>query len=158
MPATVVIGGQWGDEGKGRVVDFFARDCAVVARYSAGNNAGHTIVNERGRFALHLVPAGIFYEDKTCVMGKPILPRPMKPIVLYADIRVPSVLEKLITDTLDGMAEIVEDVYYSLCGRLDTLEHLRDKLGTSRLGRIGRGGQAQLRAKHPRRIETWMQP
>jgi adenylosuccinate synthase len=63
MPATVVIGGQWGDEGKGRVVDFFARNCTVIARYSAGSNAGHTIVNERGKFALHLVPAGIFYCD-----------------------------------------------------------------------------------------------
>ncbi|MGE0134026.1 MAG: adenylosuccinate synthase [Dehalococcoidia bacterium] len=69
MPATVVIGGQWGDEGKGRVVDFFARNCSVIARYSAGSNAGHTIVNERGKFALHLVPAGIFYGDKTCVIG-----------------------------------------------------------------------------------------
>ncbi|MGE0228420.1 MAG: adenylosuccinate synthase [Dehalococcoidia bacterium] len=69
MPATVVIGGQWGDEGKGRVVDFFARSCSVIARYSAGSNAGHTIVNERGKFALHLVPAGIFYGDKTCVIG-----------------------------------------------------------------------------------------
>jgi len=69
MPATVVIGGQWGDEGKGRVVDFFARNCTVIARYSAGSNAGHTIVNERGKFALHLVPAGIFYGDKTCIIG-----------------------------------------------------------------------------------------
>ena len=69
MPATVVIGGQWGDEGKGRVVDFFARSCSVIARYSAGSNAGHTIVNERGKFALHLVPAGIFYGDKTCIIG-----------------------------------------------------------------------------------------
>lgn len=69
MPATVVIGGQWGDEGKGRVVDFFARNCTMIARYSAGSNAGHTIVNERGKFALHLVPAGIFYGDKTCVIG-----------------------------------------------------------------------------------------
>jgi len=69
MPATVIIGGQWGDEGKGRVVDFFARECTMIGRYSAGSNAGHTIVNERGRFALHLVPAGIFYGDKTCVIG-----------------------------------------------------------------------------------------
>ena len=48
MPAVVVIGGQWGDEGKGRVVDFHSQYCSVIARYSAGNNAGHTIINERG--------------------------------------------------------------------------------------------------------------
>ena len=69
MPATVVIGGQWGDEGKGRVVDLLARDAPVIARYSAGNNAGHTIINDLGVFALHLVPAGIFYPDKTCIIG-----------------------------------------------------------------------------------------
>ncbi|MSQ36013.1 MAG: adenylosuccinate synthase [Dehalococcoidia bacterium] len=76
MPATVVIGGQWGDEGKGRVVDFFARDCSVIARYSAGSNAGHTIVNERGRFALHLVPAGIFYGQKICIIGNGMVIHP----------------------------------------------------------------------------------
>ena len=72
MPATVVIGGQWGDEGKGRVVDLLARDSSVIARYSAGNNAGHTIINSQGLFALHVVPAGIFYPDKTCIIGQPI--------------------------------------------------------------------------------------
>ena len=69
MPATVVIGGQWGDEGKGRVVDLLARDVSVIARYSAGNNAGHTIINDQGLFALHIVPAGIFYPEKTCIVG-----------------------------------------------------------------------------------------
>ena len=69
MPAVVVIGGQWGDEGKGRVVDLLAQGATVVARYSAGNNAGHTIINDMGEFKLHLVPAGIFYPDKTCVIG-----------------------------------------------------------------------------------------
>lgn len=73
MPAVVVIGGQWGDEGKGRVVDFHARYCSVIARYSAGTNAGHTIMNERGKFALHLVPAGIFYGDKTCIIGNGVV-------------------------------------------------------------------------------------
>jgi adenylosuccinate synthase len=73
MPATVVIGGQWGDEGKGRVVDFFARNCSVIARYSAGSNAGHTIVNELGRFGLHLVPAGIFHPQTTCIVGNGVV-------------------------------------------------------------------------------------
>ena len=77
MPATVIIGGQWGDEGKGRVVDYHARNCSIIARYSAGTNAGHTIVNDRGHFALHLVPAGIFYGDKTCVIGKGVVVEPI---------------------------------------------------------------------------------
>lgn len=69
MPATVLIGGQWGDEGKGRMVDLLAQDASIVARYSAGNNAGHTVINPLGKFALHLVPAGIFYPDKVCIIG-----------------------------------------------------------------------------------------
>ena len=77
MPATVVIGGQWGDEGKGRVVDFFAQKCSLIARYSAGSNAGHTIVNELGRFGLHLVPAGVF-SGKTCVVGNGLVIDPRK--------------------------------------------------------------------------------
>ena len=76
MPATVIIGGQWGDEGKGRVVDFLSRNCSVIARYSAGNNAGHTIVNDLGRFGLHLVPAGIFNPDTTCIVGNGVVINP----------------------------------------------------------------------------------
>ena len=73
MPAVVVIGGQWGDEGKGRAVDFHARYCSMIGRYSAGTNAGHTIINDKGKFALHLVPAGIFYGDKPCVIGNGVV-------------------------------------------------------------------------------------
>lgn len=83
MPATVVIGGQWGDEGKGRIVDLLARGARVVARYSAGNNAGHTVINERGEFALHVVPAGIFYGDKECVIGNGVV---VDPAVLLKEI------------------------------------------------------------------------
>lgn len=83
MPIVVVVGGQWGDEGKGRIVDLLARKARVVARYSAGNNAGHTIVNERGEFKLHLVPAGIFYPEKTCVIGNGVA---VDPEVLLGEI------------------------------------------------------------------------
>ncbi|MBI4570754.1 MAG: adenylosuccinate synthase [Chloroflexi bacterium] len=76
MSAFVVIGGQWGDEGKGRMVDLLAQDAAIVARYSAGDNAGHTIVNHLGKFALHLVPAGIFYPEKLCLIGNGVVVNP----------------------------------------------------------------------------------
>jgi adenylosuccinate synthase len=76
MPVIVVVGGQWGDEGKGRIVDLLAQKAHVVARYSAGANAGHTVVNEAGEFALHLVPAGIFYPDKLCVIGNGVVVDP----------------------------------------------------------------------------------
>ena len=76
MPAIVVIGGQWGDEGKGRIVDLLGRNARIVARYSAGSNAGHTIVNPLGKFVLHLVPAGIFYPDKVCLIGNGVVVDP----------------------------------------------------------------------------------
>src|SRR5579883_661088 len=78
MPATVVIGGQWGDEGKGRIVDLLARRATIVARYSAGDNAGHTVINERGKFKLNVVPAGIFYGDKTCIVGNGVALEPAR--------------------------------------------------------------------------------
>ncbi|MEX0800971.1 MAG: adenylosuccinate synthase [Dehalococcoidia bacterium] len=83
MPVIVVVGGQWGDEGKGRVVDLLAQKADLVARYSAANNAGHTIVNELGEFKLHLVPAGIFYPDKVCVIGNGVV---VDPAVLLEEI------------------------------------------------------------------------
>jgi adenylosuccinate synthase len=69
MSLTVVCGANWGDEGKGRIVDYLAREADFVVRYQGGNNAGHTVENERGRFALHLVPSGIFYPAVTNVLG-----------------------------------------------------------------------------------------
>ncbi len=69
MPVTVILGTQWGDEGKGKAIDTFAGDFDYVARYNGGNNAGHTIVNEFGTFRIHLVPSGIFYPKTKCLIG-----------------------------------------------------------------------------------------
>jgi len=68
-PVTVVCGVNWGDEGKGRMVDYLAERAHVVVRFQGGNNAGHTVVNQYGHFALHLVPSGIFYENVVNVLG-----------------------------------------------------------------------------------------
>ena len=65
----VVIGAQWGDEGKGKIVDFLAGDASVVTRFSGGANAGHTIVSNGITYKLHLVPSGIVYPDKTVILG-----------------------------------------------------------------------------------------
>jgi adenylosuccinate synthase len=69
MPATVIVGAQWGDEGKGKIVDLLARDSDVVCRYQGGPNAGHTIVRDGDTFKLHHVPSGILYAGKICVVG-----------------------------------------------------------------------------------------
>jgi adenylosuccinate synthase len=69
MPATVIVGAQWGDEGKGKIVDVLAQSSDVVCRYQGGPNAGHTIVRDGETFKLHHVPSGILYADKVCVVG-----------------------------------------------------------------------------------------
>lgn len=66
---VVIIGAQWGDEGKGKIVDYLAEDAKYVVRYSGGPNAGHTIVVDGKQFALHQVPSGILYKDKTVFLG-----------------------------------------------------------------------------------------
>ena len=69
MPATIVLGAQWGDEGKGKVTDVFAENAAMVVRYQGGNNAGHTIVIGPEKFALSLIPSGVMYPDCTPVIA-----------------------------------------------------------------------------------------
>lgn len=69
MSSVVVVGTQWGDEGKGKITDFLSENAEVVARYQGGNNAGHTIVFNGTTYKLHLIPSGIFYKDKICVIG-----------------------------------------------------------------------------------------
>lgn len=69
MPATVILGAQWGDEGKGKITDRYSRDADVVVRYQGGNNAGHTIVVNGERFALSLIPSGVLYPQVTPVIG-----------------------------------------------------------------------------------------
>ena len=70
MPSLVVVGTQWGDEGKGKYVDFLSERIQVVVRYGGGHNAGHTVVIEKDQeFVLHLIPSGILHEGVTCVIG-----------------------------------------------------------------------------------------
>ena len=66
---TAITGINWGDEGKGRMVDLLSQDYDIVARYQGGDNAGHTVKNERGKFVLNLIPSGILRPEVVCVMG-----------------------------------------------------------------------------------------
>ena len=76
MGNLVIIGAQWGDEGKGKIVDILARDADIVARYQGGSNAGHTVINERGTYIFHLIPSGILYRGTTCVIGNGVVVDP----------------------------------------------------------------------------------
>ncbi|MEO6398432.1 MAG: adenylosuccinate synthase [Tepidiformaceae bacterium] len=131
MPIVVVVGGQWGDEGKGRIVDLLARKARVVARYSAGNNAGHTIVNERGEFKLHVVPAGIFYPDKTCVIGNGVA---VDPEVLLGEI------DSLQTRGIDTSKLVLSDRAHLIMPWHQTLDQLDEAArGDAAIGTTGKG-------------------
>ena len=69
MTVTAIVGAQWGDEGKGRIIDYLAQNADVVIRFQGGDNAGHTVINEFGKHALHLIPSGIFNPDTTNIIG-----------------------------------------------------------------------------------------
>lgn len=73
MPTKVIIGAQWGDEGKGKIVDILAAEADVVVRYSGGSNAGHTLIVDNIKYALHLIPSGILYKDKICIIGNGVV-------------------------------------------------------------------------------------
>jgi adenylosuccinate synthase len=76
VAVIAIVGGQWGDEGKGKIIDLLAEKAKIVARFSGGDNAGHTVINPYGEFRLHLVPSGIFYPQVTCIIGNGVAINP----------------------------------------------------------------------------------
>jgi adenylosuccinate synthase len=83
MPGIVIVGAQWGDEGKGKVTDLLAEQADAIVRFQGGNNAGHTIVRDGEEFKFHLIPSGILYPDKACVIGNGVV---LDPRILLGEI------------------------------------------------------------------------
>ena len=87
-----IVGANWGDEGKGKITDMLGQEADIVVRYQGGSNAGHTIINEYGKFALHLLPSGVFYKHTTSVIGNGValnIPYLVKEIQSLVDRGVP---------------------------------------------------------------------
>ncbi|NPC94762.1 adenylosuccinate synthase [Bacillus sp. WMMC1349] len=131
MSSVVVVGTQWGDEGKGKITDFLSENAEVIARYQGGNNAGHTIKFNGTTYKLHLIPSGIFYKDKICVIGNGMV---VDPKALVAEL---SYLHerKVVTGNLriSNRAHVI--LPYHL--RLDAVEEERkgaNKIGTTKKG------------------------
>ena len=76
MAGLVLLGAQWGDEGKGKITDYLAEQATTIVRYQGGNNAGHTVVVGDEEFKLRLIPSGILYRGKTCVIGNGVVVDP----------------------------------------------------------------------------------
>ncbi|MCM8537984.1 MAG: adenylosuccinate synthase [Lentisphaeraceae bacterium] len=78
MPVTVLIGAQWGDEGKGKIIDVLSENADLVARFQGGNNAGHTVIVEGKKYVLHLIPSGVHSEKTTCMIGNGVVVNPVQ--------------------------------------------------------------------------------
>jgi adenylosuccinate synthase len=131
LPATVVVGTQWGDEGKGKLTDLLAKDMHLVVRYQGGHNAGHTIVVDGATFALQLVPSGVLYPHTVPVIGNGVV---VDPAVLLAECEM---LESRGIDTsrlvVSGNAHLIMPYHYEL--DLMTERFLgHNKLGTTKRG------------------------
>lgn len=128
---VVIIGAQWGDEGKGKIVDFLAQDAGVVVRFSGGANAGHTIVLSGETFALHLVPSGIFYPDKTVLLGSGMV---IDPEALFAE------LDQLKKKGIDWEGRVfISDRAHIVLPRYKEMDREIDSKRTNPIGTTGRG-------------------
>ncbi|KJS47589.1 adenylosuccinate synthase [Desulfosporosinus sp. BICA1-9] len=131
MAAVVLIGSQWGDEGKGKITDFLAEKANVVVRYQGGNNAGHTVVANGEEFKLHLIPSGILYEDKTCVIGNGVVidPQVLLEELSYLAIRGIKIGKLLISSN----AHIIMP-YHRVLDGLEEEVRAEHKIGTTKRG------------------------
>ena len=133
MPNTAIVGINWGDEGKGRMVDLLTADYDIVVRYQGGGNAGHTVINEYGKFALHLLPSGIFRKDVINILGNGVA---LDPENLWNEIQ--DVTSKRVSITPDNL--MISDRASLLLPwhrELDCLEETRlkdKKFGSTRQG------------------------
>ncbi|MGK0186538.1 MAG: adenylosuccinate synthase [Verrucomicrobiales bacterium] len=133
MANTVIVGAQWGDEGKGKIVDWLTESADVVARSQGGNNAGHTVIVDGTEFVLHLIPSGILWEKKSCVIGNGVV---MDPI---------AVLEEIDGLKKKGIAATPDNLRISLKAHLVLPYHRsidacrEQQLGSRKIGTTGRG-------------------
>ena len=131
MSAIVIVGAQWGDEGKGKITDFLARTADVVVRYQGGNNAGHTVVVSDQEYKLHLIPSGILYEEKQCVIGNGVV---IDPEILVKEL---DYLHQRGIETenlrISGGAHLIFP-YHKMLDAADEDRKGNNKIGTTRRG------------------------
>jgi adenylosuccinate synthase len=132
MANVAVVGMQWGDEGKGKIVDILAANFDIIARYQGGNNAGHTVTTEAGEFAFHLIPSGILRPKKKCIIGSGVVidPRALLREIDYVEKRGVKVSSNLL---IDERAHITLPYHCTLDSIID------EERGRGKIGTTGRG-------------------
>ncbi len=131
MPAVVIVGAQWGDEGKGKITDYLARQADTVVRYQGGNNAGHTIVVGPTTYKFHLIPSGVLYSDKSCVLGNGVVIDPDQLI---------SELDALVAQKIDTKNLRISDQAHFILPTHRLIDQRSEaKKGEDKIGTTGRG-------------------
>lgn len=133
MSVSCVVGLQWGDEGKGRVVDYLAQTADIVIRYQGGDNAGHTVVNEYGKFGLHILPSGIFNEETMNIVGAGTVVNFDRMHSEKEDIEK-KIGRKLDNLFIDERAHIILPYHMALDGAEETKRSESEKIGTTKRG------------------------
>ena len=129
---TVIVGTQWGDEGKGKIIDVLSRRADIIVRFQGGNNAGHTIVVNNQQFILHLIPSGVLHKGKICVIGNGVV---VDPQVLLEEIRS---LQKRGINIGNNLK--ISDQVHLIFPYHKIIDRLREsKKATRRIGTTGRG-------------------
>ncbi|OEG69941.1 hypothetical protein ATZ36_06925 [Candidatus Endomicrobiellum trichonymphae] len=130
MSTLVVLGTQWGDEGKGKVVHYLAKQADYIVRYQGGNNAGHTLIYENKPFILHLIPSGILFPDKYCLItnGVVVDPKALKEEIAILDKNNISVKKRFF---ISDQAHIILPYHKLIDG---ILEEENVKIGTTGRG------------------------
>src|SRR5208283_3844117 len=136
MPATVIVGVQWGDEGKAKVLDALVPEMDIIVRYQGGSNAGHTVVAGGERYAFHLVPSGILHAKKVCVIANGCVVEPAELIKEIEELRKRSV-------KIDGQNLLLSERAHLVLPyhrRMDQLsEKHKESQGAGKIGTTGRG-------------------
>jgi len=130
MPVTIVVGAQWGDEGKGKIVDLLSDDIDIVARYQGGANAGHTVVIGEKEYVLHLIPSGIFHKHVSCVIGNGVV---IDPMALMDEIE----MIKSFNIKIEGRLYISHNAHLIMPYH-KLLDSIREQ-GANKIGTTGRG-------------------
>src|SRR6202140_4474486 len=154
MANTILVGAQWGDEGKGKIIDVLTAKTDVVVRSQGGNNAGHTVIHRGAKYILHLIPSGILRRGKICVIGNGVV---VDPIALVAEIEGLRKLGITIGKNLliSNCAHLVMP-YHRLLDEQRELRHGRAKIGTTKRG-IG-PAYGDKAARTGLRVSDLMQP
>jgi len=143
MPAVVVIGLQWGDEGKGKIVDFLSREAQLVVRHQGGNNAGHTVHAGEEKYVLHLVPSGILYPDTLCIIANGVVVNPEVLLEEIADLQGKSIPVSPENLLVSPNAHLIMPYHVALDRAADAKQNIGTTgrgIGPAYMDKVGRKG------------------